>query len=40
MEPFTNYAFMKMAYLILVKKGILKVFLILFLILKEKKWKK
>jgi hypothetical protein len=29
-----------MAYLILVKKGILKVFLILFLILKEEKWKK
>jgi hypothetical protein len=40
MDPFINLVLMKTAYLILIKKGILKVFLVLYLIFKGKKWKK
>ena len=40
MDPFANLIFMKAAYHILIKKGIMKVFFVLYLIIKEKKWKK
>lgn len=40
MDPFSNFVFMKTAYLILVKRGIMRVFLILYMIVKEGKYKK
>ena len=40
MDPSSNLAFIRLMYFILIKKGIIKVFTVLFLILRGREWKK
>ena len=40
MDPISEFYFIRTVYFILIKKGIIKVFMILILMLKKAEWKK